>query len=96
MMVWIWVALLALFIIIEASTAQLLTIWFAVGSLAALVTKGNIENCYSAGGSISVNVGRAYKVNGASDNKSVEAGGLVGNHTGNFTRCYNTSNIYIK
>ena len=72
------------------------SISLSVGSLAALVTKGNIENCYSAGGNISVNVGRAYKVNGASDNKSVEAGGLVGNHTGNFTRCYNTSNIYIK
>ena len=38
MMVWIWVALLAAFIIIEATTAQLLTIWFAVGSFAALVT----------------------------------------------------------
>lgn len=72
------------------------SISLSVGSLAALVTKGNIENCYSAGGNISVNVGRAYKMNGASDNKSVEVGGLVGNHTGNFTRCYNTSNIYIK
>lgn len=72
------------------------SISLSVGSLAALVTKGNIENCYSAGGNISVNVGRAYKVNGASDNKSIEVGGLVGNHTGNFTRCYNTSNIYIK
>lgn len=38
MMLWIWVALLAVFIIIEASTAQLLTIWFAIGSFASLVT----------------------------------------------------------
>lgn len=37
-MVWIWVALLAAFIIVEAATAQLLTIWFAIGSFAALVT----------------------------------------------------------
>ena len=44
MMVWIWVALLALFIIIEASTAQLLTIWFAVGSLAALITTFITDN----------------------------------------------------
>ena len=44
MMVWIWVALLALFIIVEASTAQLLTIWFAVGSLAALITTFITDN----------------------------------------------------
>ena len=66
-----------------------------VGSFAAMVTKGNLENCFSAGGNIKVNLGRAYTVNGASHNKSVEVGGLVGNHTGNFTRCYNTSDIYV-
>ena len=44
MMVWIWVALLATFIIIEASTAQLLTIWFAVGSFAALVSTFITDN----------------------------------------------------
>ena len=44
MMVWIWVALLAAFIIIEASTAQLLTIWFAVGSLAALISTFITDN----------------------------------------------------
>ncbi len=38
MMVWIWVALLAVFVVIEAATAQLLTIWFAIGSFAALVS----------------------------------------------------------
>lgn len=44
MMVWIWVALLALFIIVEASTAQLLTIWFAIGSFAALITTFITDN----------------------------------------------------
>ncbi|MBR5459225.1 MAG: S-layer homology domain-containing protein, partial [Clostridia bacterium] len=65
-----------------------------VGSVAAMVTSGNIENCFSAGGNIRVNLGNDSIVNGASGNKSVEVGGLVGNHTGNFTRCYNTSDIY--
>ncbi len=37
-MLWVWVILLASFIIIEAATAQLVTVWFAVGSFAALVT----------------------------------------------------------
>lgn len=37
-MLWVWVVLLAAFIIIEAATAQLVTVWFAVGSFAALVT----------------------------------------------------------
>lgn len=37
-MLWVWVILLAAFIIIEAATAQLVTVWFAVGSFAALVT----------------------------------------------------------
>ncbi len=71
------------------------SISFCVGSFAALVTKGNIENCFSAGGNIRVNLGNDYSVNGASQNKSVEVGGLVGNHYGNFTRCYNTSDIYV-
>ncbi len=38
MMVWIWVALLAAFVVIEAATAQLVTIWFAIGAFAALVS----------------------------------------------------------
>ncbi len=37
-MTFIWLGLLVAFIIIEASTAQLVTVWFAVGSLAALIT----------------------------------------------------------
>ena len=65
----------------------------SIGSLASLVTKGNIENCYSAGGKISVKVGKAY---GNTPDASIQAGGLVGTHNGNFTRCYNTSDIYIK
>ena len=44
MMLWVWVALLAIFVIIEATTAQLLTIWFAVGSFAALVTSFLTDN----------------------------------------------------
>lgn len=43
-MIWIWVGLLATFVIIEASTAQLLTIWFAAGSLAALITSFFTDN----------------------------------------------------
>lgn len=38
MMIWVWVALLVAFVIIEVSTTQLVTIWFAIGSLAAAVT----------------------------------------------------------
>ncbi|MBR5535477.1 MAG: S-layer homology domain-containing protein [Clostridia bacterium] len=66
-----------------------------IGSFAALITKGDIENCFSAGGNINVNLGKSYTVNGASADMSVQAGGLVGSHNGNFTRCYNTSDIYI-
>ena len=44
MMIWVWVALLAAFVIIEASTAQLVTIWFAVGSFAALITSFFTDN----------------------------------------------------
>ena len=43
-MLWIWIALLAIFIIIEATTAQLLTIWFAVGAFVALLTSFATDN----------------------------------------------------
>lgn len=43
-MLWVWVILLAAFIIIEAATAQLVTVWFAVGSFAALVTSFFTDN----------------------------------------------------
>lgn len=36
-MIWVWAALTVVFIVVEAVTVQLLTIWFAVGSVAALV-----------------------------------------------------------
>lgn len=38
MMLWVWLALIAAFIIVEAATAQLVTVWFAAGSVAALIT----------------------------------------------------------
>ena len=34
----VWIAMLVVFIVIEAATAQLVTIWFAAGALAALIT----------------------------------------------------------
>lgn len=36
-MVFVWIGALIAFIVIEAMTVQLLTIWFALGSLAALI-----------------------------------------------------------
>lgn len=36
-MVFVWIALTVAFIIIEAATTQLLTIWFATGSAAAII-----------------------------------------------------------
>jgi membrane protein implicated in regulation of membrane protease activity len=38
MMVWVWLGLLAFFVIVEALTANLLTIWFAAGSLVAFIS----------------------------------------------------------
>ena len=35
--IYVWGALIVLFLIIEAATAQLVTIWFAAGALAALI-----------------------------------------------------------
>lgn len=63
-----------------------------IGSLAGVVMEANLENCYSAGGTINVNLGRYYRV---SSNSYVMAGGLVGNYSGNITRCFNTSDIYV-
>ena len=36
-MVYLWAALTVVLIIVEAVTVQLVTIWFAIGSLAALI-----------------------------------------------------------
>lgn len=44
MMVWIWLGLFAAFIIIEAATAQLVTVWFAVGAFCAFVSSFFTEN----------------------------------------------------
>ena len=30
-MLWLWIGLIVLFVIIEAATVQLVTIWFAIG-----------------------------------------------------------------
>lgn len=36
-MVWIWLALTVIFVVAEAATVQLTTVWFALGSLVALL-----------------------------------------------------------
>ena len=36
-MLWLWIGLIVLFVIIEAATVQLVTIWFAIGSVAGLI-----------------------------------------------------------
>ena len=43
-MVWVWLGLLVLFVVVEAATANLLTIWFAAGALAAFVSTFFVEN----------------------------------------------------
>ena len=44
MMVWVWLGLLVLFVVVEAATANLLTIWFAAGALAAFVSTFFVES----------------------------------------------------
>jgi len=36
-MVWLWLAALVAFVVLEAATAQLVSVWFILGSVAALV-----------------------------------------------------------
>ncbi|NLA73752.1 MAG: NfeD family protein [Clostridiales bacterium] len=43
-MVWIWLALLIVFIVVEIATVQIVTIWFAAGALASLITSLLTEN----------------------------------------------------
>lgn len=44
-MFWVWLILLALFTVTELATAQLTTVWFALGALvAALLTAFGVEN----------------------------------------------------
>ena len=35
--IWLWAVLLAVFVVVELATANLVTVWFAVGALAALI-----------------------------------------------------------
>ena len=44
MMTWIWLGLFAVFIIIEAATVQLVTVWFAIGSFCSFVSSFFTEN----------------------------------------------------
>jgi len=34
---WIWIGLIVIFVIVEAATVQLVTVWFAVGGIAGLI-----------------------------------------------------------
>lgn len=36
-MLWLWIALIVAFVVIEAATVQLVTVWFAVGAVGGLV-----------------------------------------------------------
>lgn len=36
-MLWLWIGLIVIFVIVEAATVQLVTIWFAIGSVAGLI-----------------------------------------------------------
>ena len=40
-----WAALLAVFVVVELATANLVTIWFAVGALAALLASLATNMC---------------------------------------------------
>ncbi len=39
-MLWLWIGLIVVFVIVEAATVQLVTIWFALGSVAGLIAYG--------------------------------------------------------
>ncbi|MEZ3420883.1 MAG: NfeD family protein [Eubacterium sp.] len=43
-MIWVWIAVTAVAIIVEAISAQLLSIWFALGGIAALLTSFLTDN----------------------------------------------------
>ena len=36
-MLWVWIALIVAFVVIEAATTQLVTVWFAVGAVGGLI-----------------------------------------------------------
>ncbi len=43
-MIWVWIAVIAAAVVIEAISAQLLSIWFALGGFAALVASFFTDN----------------------------------------------------
>lgn len=43
-MIWVWIAVIAVAIIVEVLSAQLLSIWFALGGFAALITSCFTDN----------------------------------------------------
>lgn len=43
-MIWVWVAVIAIAIVVEVISAQLLSIWFAVGGIAALAASFFTDN----------------------------------------------------
>ncbi len=65
-----------------------------VGSIAGDSTGSYIENCYSAGGTINIDLGTVEKGYGNGIHH-ILVGGLIGEQTGDIYRCYNTSNITI-
>ena len=65
-----------------------------VGSIAGTSFGSNLENCYSAGGNINIDLGTVEKGYG-SEIHHIMVGGIIGEHTGDIYRCYNTSNITL-
>ena len=65
-----------------------------VGSIAGDSTGSYLDNCYSAGGRINIDLGTVEKGYGNGIHH-ILVGGLIGEHTGDIYRCYNTSNITV-
>lgn len=43
-MIWIWIAVIAAAVLVEVASMQLLSIWFAIGGVAALITSFITDN----------------------------------------------------
>lgn len=65
-----------------------------VGSIAGDSTGSYLDNCYSAGGTINIDLGTVEKGYGNGIHH-ILVGGLIGEQTGDIYRCYNTSNITV-
>ena len=50
-LLWVWIALAVVFGVVEAATAQIVTIWFAIGAIGAL-----IANAAGAGVTVQLSV----------------------------------------